>query len=269
MPLRVGRVLLRQLPLPAGDQAIDLGPRLRERDAGLEPAHEVEVMIAPVARLSGIEGEGDPGFDPLVADGEARRHHPDHRTVAAVHLHPLPDDLRVGPERLPPQRVGEHHHGLRVRQVFRGRVVTAERGVHPEGPEQPGRGERGVGPHRLALAGDVDSTGHVGAQAVEAPVPVAVLRELDGIDPEAVEAHGRELAVDDHQPVRIAVGQRLEEHGVGHAEDRGVGPDPERQGHGGQQGEAGAAEQQAASVTEVLDQGFHRGIPLLRISSLR
>ena len=71
-----------------------------------------------------------------------------------------------------------------------------------------------------------------------APVPLICLRQA-------------------HQAVGLVVRQRLEQHTVNEAEDRRVGPDPQREREHRDGGESGALGERPACVPQVGEQGVH------------
>ena len=88
-------------------------------------------------------------------------------------------------------------------------------------------------------------------------VPLRELEVLRRRDPELIEPQRRKAAGDEHQPVRLRVSQRPEDHAVDDGEDRRVGPDAERQRQDGDEGESRRPQEVPDGVTEVLDQGGH------------
>ena len=68
-------------------------------------------------------------------------------------------------------------------------------------------------------------------------------------------AHVR--AGDGDEALRLGEGQRLQQDGVHHAEDGGVGADTDGQGENGHGGEARAFRQHAERVTQILPHGVH------------
>ncbi len=121
---------------------------------------------------------------------------------------------------------------------------------------------------------DVDAVGFAALQEVEVHLVVfdqcvegarllaIVVQLLDRhVD---VRASGeRRRLLDEHQPVGFGVGQGLQQNAVDHAEDGGVGPDPqtERQ-HGGQR-VAAVPEQRAGGEPKVAGQVVHPVLPFL------
>ena len=66
----------------------------------------------------------------------------------------------------------------------------------------------------------------------------------------------------DHQLILLGEGQRPKEHAVNDAEDGGVGADAESESEDGDDGEAGAFDEEAEGEADVLEQsehGFSRG----------
>ena len=59
---------------------------------------------------------------------------------------------------------------------------------------------------------------------------------------------------DQHQPIAVGVGQRLQEHAVDDAEDRGVRADPEPEGQDREQREAAVLEERAHAEAQIVQQ---------------
>ena len=64
-----------------------------------------------------------------------------------------------------------------------------------------------------------------------------------------------------HQPVRLIKGQRLQEHGIHHAEDCRVRSDAQREHQHGHRREAGILAEHAPAVSNILARIRHRGFP--------
>ena len=65
--------------------------------------------------------------------------------------------------------------------------------------------------------------------------------------------------VDRHEPIRVGVAQRPQEHGVDEAEDRAVGTDAERQCEHRDQREGRRLHQRSEGLPEVVEERPHRG----------
>jgi hypothetical protein len=70
---------------------------------------------------------------------------------------------------------------------------------------------------------------------------------------------------DGHDAIRIGIGERPQQHGIDHAEDRDVGADAERQRGGCDGGVGGTPGERATGVRQVTkcidDRGAHRLSP--------
>ena len=60
-----------------------------------------------------------------------------------------------------------------------------------------------------------------------------------------------------YQLLRVAVGQRFEQHPIHDAEDGRVRPDAQREREHSHDGEAGVLQQYADSVTKILNESLH------------
>jgi len=61
---------------------------------------------------------------------------------------------------------------------------------------------------------------------------------------------GSQIAPHQHQPLRIPIGQRLQKHGVDHAENGGARADSQSDGDDGGQGEGGALADRPARASD-------------------
>ena len=86
-------------------------------------------------------------------------------------------------------------------------------------------------------------------------VAIAVLDEFRQRDPELIEPEIRKLARDELKPLRLQVGQRPKNHAVHDAEDRAIGPNPQRQREHHDGRETGLPAQGAEGVKQVFGHG--------------
>src|SRR5262249_34860559 len=99
------------------------------------------------------------------------------------------------------------------------------------------------------LAGN---SGHLGKTlAVFSPID-----EVSGCDHVATAA--RRLLPKHHELIWISVWQRAKQHGIHHAEDRGVRTDSQRERKYGRGRETGTLQEHAYSVSQVLKESVHR-----------
>ncbi len=162
---------------------------------------------------------------------------------------------RIGAEAAPPEPVAQQHGERAAGQVLvRGEPAPPDRrGAQHAGGG--GRHESDAKPLGRAVAGQAHRAVGKGGEPGERPRPLAQVpvlghaqlrqRLLGAVSPQH------------HQPVRLGVGQRTEQHAVGDAEDRRVGPDAEGQRHHRDEGEPGPLPQPAKGIAQVLQQPVH------------
>ncbi len=257
-PVRRGvrHVRVRRDRLPLAQHAVEVVAGLRQRDAILQPADQVERVAAAAAGMGGVDGDRLPQFHALVVHVEPAGHDAHDARRDAVDLHRAADGRRAAVERLPPEIVREQRDGLgagqRVgaREQPAGERFDAERGQQVVADFCGHRTRRTVGPQ-------VGRAHPVGADAFEGPVHLPEVEELGRRDPELVEAERRELARDEHEPARLGVAERPQHHPVHHAEDGRVGANPERQRQDGDDGKPRALPQTPHRVDDVSHQRGH------------
>ncbi len=215
-----------------------------------EPGEHVEVVVVAVFVVAGVEGKRHPQGDVTAGEMEPARHHADDHVRAAIEQKPAPQHTGVAPEPRLPEPVAQHDGaGSAVLAVGRGEDPS-ERGRDAEHGEDLGRhGGRGktVGG---ALAHQVRLDRQIGPHAFEhggggLPVPIVGRRQLQLL------ILGRPLP-QLHQLVGIGIGERPDEHEVGHREGGGVGPDAERDDQDRREREPGRAGERASGEAQVL-----------------
>ena len=144
----------------------------------------------------------------------------------------LADDRRIGAEALTPQPVGEDApRGPVPDELLLVGEVASERRLHAERRKQARR--RRAGRHALGRADaarQVRVADGVPAHRRQQARLLLGMSWSSGTDDGHVEhALHRELAVEDDERARVAIGQRPQQHAVDDAEDGGVGADAERQ----------------------------------------
>jgi hypothetical protein len=244
----------------AGGDGLDLGARALDRDPRLQAADDVDarvvaaVLLAADRVLQAQQRRVD--VDGLPAPVNGLRHDADHGEGLAAQHEVAADHVRVAAEPALPVALGQDRHRLRPRLVVFGGEGAAEDGRLAQRREQAGRDLAAAEALRLrALRVEDEARAVEPDQGLERSALVAdVLEVRDG------EAHLRDLFGpfgEEHEPVRLLVGKRAQQHRVDHAEDRGVGADAQGQGQDGHGGESGAARQHASPVTDVLPPGLH------------
>ena len=264
------RVELKLLPLPSRD-AIHLGLGTLDRDAGLQPSDHAQPLIVTLPRAE-IEAERRPTIDvrrhPRVRGHEELEipgHDADDRHRSAVDQNRAAQHLGIAAEAATPEAMAHYEgprrdryvgilEGLRRdRRLVLDREVSAKERLGAQHAEEIRRDEGHLDLLRVTVAGQAHFV-HVirGSETLEQ------LRLLPVVD-HVGRGHGCLLEAgivhpvpDQHQPVRLVVGERPEQYGVDHAEDRRVRTDPQTQRHHRDYREARASHQLAPSVAQIV-----------------
>ncbi len=113
---------------------------------------------------------------------------------------------------------------------------------------------RASDPLRLPTPGDRNLRAIPRPDVFEHPLVVAIGEIRRGTLIHDGEVQARPAVIQADEPLRLVEGQRLQQHAVDHAEDRGVGADADRQREKGHGAERRAAPQRAQRVAEVARQ---------------
>ena len=208
-----------------------------------------------LAALEGVQRQRSPHLRGLAVDLRAalrelerRRHDADDRVGATVESDRAPHRARIAAEAPLPQPVTEDRHvlpGLIVRLDER----PADRRRHAQDREHRGRDTNAGDPLRIARAGQLVLRRAIRADARERALERGEIDEVGRRHPDLSGAP--EPLVDQHQPLRLGVSQRTQQHRVHQAEDCAVGPDSEGQGDHGDGREHRRLQQYAAGVAQV------------------
>jgi hypothetical protein len=241
-------------------ERVDLRLRLIDGPSRLQPADHLPVVaVPPIVRfVLGPEGDRDPQLRLAVQEQEVLRQHADDRVRDAVHPQVLSNRVVPSAEEALPEGVREDDLALLPDLAVGVDEQPAAMRLRPQDAEDGGRGLEPlhplglvVGPDRLtALAIERLFLEHVDLAASVEIVGNAVARPLD--------PRLRIAVHDGHELVRVGERQRAQQHGVDHAEDRGVGADAGGQRDDGGQREALLFEEQARRKTQILGELGHR-----------
>ena len=198
------------------------------------------------------------GAKTVVGETEGSRHHSDHRVALVVEHNSLADESRVSPEPPLPQGVAENHGPQAVRLVLAREKTSAERWLGSQHSKQIRRDRYALNPLGLSTARQVDRTPtSKTCHAVEEAGVLAPVAEVGAGDGSPDQRLVRPEFRDVNQTVRVAVGQRLQEHGVHGAEDRCVRADAEGQRQDGNRRKARSLDKHPQAVARVLNEGFY------------
>ena len=243
----------------AGGDGGQLGLRRRQRDAGTQPADRLQerraALIGPLRREARGQHRHPDLRRVLGVEGklEARRHDADDDDRIAVEQRRLADDRRVAPEGARPQRLGDHRRPLGAVRVVAGFERAAGDRRHAQQREDVGRDDGHRNRRRLAVAGQRDGGRRVPGDVLHG---AGLRAPVEDVEVGAVVGLVADGGVDGDEARRVGEGQRLQQHAVDDAEDRGVGADAEGQHHDDQRAEARRLEEEPECLAEVSE---HRG----------
>ncbi len=185
-----------------------------------------------LGRHGGVGGE---------VDAKVARQHADHHRAPAIHHDGATEHRRIAAEAPLPQAVAQDHLarrelGIRIaehlgvdREGILGDVGPAQDRLDPqEGEQVPG--DVGVGdPLRRPVAGERTGDRNRAGEGLELGGLVLVVLEVGSRDQRAGDVGGGEPGPHEGQLVGVLEGEGAEQNRVGHAEDRDVAADAERQ----------------------------------------
>ena len=276
--LQIGEVFLGDMLVTIAEpylveEKIDVGGCLRRRDAGLEPAEDVERfselvrVAAQLGRDHSDHGHGDPDVRRL-ADGGAEeflRGDADDVEGGVAEFECAGEDFGVAGEAAVPPGVADDGDGI----FAFGAVVVVGEGAADESTDAEG-GEVGAGDeldiHRLGtVATGDDAVDGVGAAedgsgaAEDGVIFLQIAIEGIGIEIGVCPVVGDAAidAVTEHDKLRgLLHGKIAEQDCIEEAEDGGVSADAEGEREQGDGGERGTAEQGAHAVGDILEEAF-------------
>ncbi len=226
-----------------------------QRDARLEPRHNIGVVPGQVRAHPGREGRRHPEADIARRhEIEAPRHHADDLVRLVVQRNLASDDARRSAKAALPEAVADHHDTHTLVVLICGEHA-AQHGMHtqhaPEGP-------RHFSPRDLfgfAVAGQCRVSGlsacEVGEYGIET-APFDPLRRRGVVPRQDI---GLAHKVPDHyQPIRIGVRERSDQHGVEDAEYGGNSADAQRQTQNRRSRELRAIPQKTHAVPAVAEE---------------
>ena len=260
---------LGKLAVDGGVEGGELGGGLRRRDAGAKARDEL-VVRPDVAGVCGGEVERLPELR-RVRGGEARGHDADDRAGVAVEVKEAAEDVRVGVEGAPPQRVAKDHRRRGTGQIIGRGEGSAKQRRDAEGGEVTARHAQGANGLAVRLA-EVVGNGEVGV--ARAAVGDAHAGEAGGVMQQKVGGDAELFGsgwfrgsneADADEAGGFGIGQRRQQDGADEREDGGGGADTEgeREHGGGRKGGRAAqlAKGEAEILREVLEECSHGVFP--------
>ena len=234
----------------------ELRVRHVDGDPRQKPAGHAEVAAVVDARR--IDLKRNPEVGRGVEFGvEAARHDADHSVRNAAERNTLSDDRAVAAEAPLPQSIAKNNHMRAVGPILIHGKRAACDDRCAEQAKVIGGGMHGVNGFRIWAASEAQGN------AIEF-VSSDILKGL-GLRSQHVVARGRAAIIGavgrgDKEPddaISIGEGERLEQNGVDHGENRRGGPDAERERRDGGDGEPRAANQSPQGMLQFLQDLLH------------
>jgi hypothetical protein len=197
------------------------------RHLGTAPRHDAqEVGAAQLDELLGLEPQGEPELHVARGEEEVRGHDPDDGIGLAGELDLASDGRGVATELRLPEAVAEDGHAILslVGLLFRERAARARGDT--EHVEEVSRRVHRLQPLRLALAGEEDVVADVSRHPREGRARLPPVREVRGGGVDAGPALEGVRLGDPDEAAGVGVGERAQEHRLGHCEHRGGGAHP-------------------------------------------
>ena len=255
--------------LSSGDLAdlrlehVELRARLFRRHADAKPADRLVVVVASPTDTLGVHVNRHEGVghrrQPRSRQLKVRPQNADDGMRPAVKRQDPSDDVRIGSETLTPVGVGDDRHLRTSARVVRRHECSAERGLRLQHVEDRAAHAPDGDLRRVADAGEVGGQHDVLSHRLERSRVLAPVFEVPFVDLQRGHAI-RELPPDlthRDQALRLAVGQRLEQHAV---DDRKHGrgrADGERQREHYRQAVSAVAAEAADGVAKIKQEGAH------------
>ena len=231
------------------DHARDIGVRLGERDARFHPRERLKPE-ADAARRVHIQWHRQHDRRARPKERERRGQHADDFSRPAVDDQLLADDVVRAPETALPVAMGQHHSPRRAGRIVFGAEGATENGLHAQQRQCRRADEQSLHPFRIAASRDR----HLGRIPGADPLEYLVVLAIRQIRARAVIRAGpvRRDLLQAHQPLGLVKRQRLQQHTVDDAEDRGGGANAERQRQDRGCGKGGLLRKDARRVAHVL-----------------
>ncbi len=233
----------------------DLGPRLVERCARLQPPDELgHAMGAALdhrrAQVVLAEHHVEEAVH-LIREVGRGLQHADHGHRLPVHEKPAADDAGVGTEAADPEVVGQDRHRRDAGAVVARAGESAKHRGEAHDVEEVAGDEADLDAEHVGVAAQHGVPGRVLRDIGERRRAVAQVAYLGDGEEHVLAAEPIGRLAEVHQAVAVAMGQRLEQHAADDAEDRGGGADAEREGDHDDGGEPGIPAEGAEAVAEV------------------
>jgi hypothetical protein len=275
--VQTGGLLDGEMLAQVGRDMLYVDLRLPGAHAGLEPAdHAVDHVVA----VGGVDVDacGGPHLRRSLGVDAGRQQQleawgqdADDARAAVAELDILADGGRIAAEAPQPERVTEDRSHrrtrrgclsghLRHRRAVIGDEIAADEHPRAQETEQVRRGAADANLLRIgSRRGERDAAGrdHSSDLVEDLRGLLLEIAKIRWRERPVMDVAGAQLAPDHHEPLRIGVRQRTQQHGVDHAEDGRAGADAERDRDGGHRRESQILAQSASRVVEIFKECVH------------
>ena len=162
-----------------------------------------------------------------------------------------------------PQAVAEDHDRRSADGFFFGGEVTAVQRIDADGREEVGGDGGDI--HSLDVAAVAEGAGRAdqlppggGADRFEGLAALLVVPEVPGRHRRQRLRADAEIDPEVHDPIRLAITERTQQHAVDDGEDRRRGADAESEREDGDGGETGSSSEHPQRVAQILKDGAHQ-----------
>ena len=243
-------VALRVLLLEAGGNRRELRLRLFRRNTCVQPPNREETVVRAAGRTRLL---GKPDIH-RARELETLWQHAHDEARFDVHANRPLEHAGIATIAALPVRMADQRHPVAAARCgfFRSERATDDR-LDSEDAEElaidDGRSRilGGVARRRWKITASVRRHG-LERRALRAPIP-----EVGDRDERIALARGEKSRGDGHDSIGAGIRQRLQEHGVHHAEDRRIGADPERHDDDGEHGKARTVSQRPSRIPQVAE----------------
>ena len=261
-PGAVGAVRIRVFSRQDSADAIHLGPPLVERDAGLEPCVDRQLMKRSAGRVrSASQRQRRPDLDRWIGEFE-RRWKDAHNLVRYTVQEQLAAHHGTIPTESPlPEAVGQDDDAVASRDDFVLSEEPAFNRLDSEYVKEGRRHTRADEPFRFARTGEICRERQNTRDRFEHGVHLFPVEIVGGRDDVHEHAFRLPFLPDHHETIRFLVGKWPQQHRVDGGEDSGVRADTESQGQNGDERRARLGEKQPNGVTKIEAHAIHPGPP--------
>ena len=242
---------------------VQIGSRLRLRHAALQAPDSGEPGVPAILGVGRVRLTHYPEIH-VFGKRKPSRHHPDHGSRASIPQQRLADRIRIRMKVLPPESIADQNiaRDVAVEVFVVAREIVPQRGRDAQHLQESRRHNRALNLHRQRTRCIHGIFRQVSADRLKAAVQAVPI-----LKPQWRQQTFRTLLlgailVQHHQPIRIRVGKRAQQHGIDCRKYRRVRTDPERERRNHSQRERWRPAQNSPSVPRTRHHRIHKRQPM-------